>query len=177
MAISTKYRGHVISWSDNLDEWTCYDLSDKVYSSPKLSNIKAAIDRLYLAERKEASVPCWEISGHSAQRIESNVVEYLGEKVDRNWSTNQYEVVDHKVAVVATRKGNERPARKQTELGLLSPKTPEVEEAWAHYVKLDAEAKRASKRATEAYYAIPRMKVEDVAELVRLYKLEEEKDG
>lgn len=164
---TTTYRGHTIQWSDNSDKWVCYDLSDKVRSSPKLSLIKAAIDRLYLTERKNKAVQCYELSTHG-QRVESNVVEYLGEKVHRSWGSKP-EITDHKVAVVAQRHGSERPSRRETTLDKLMPVTPEAEDAYQRYERLNAEAKAAGKRADDAFKAIPRLKPYDVRALIELY--------
>lgn len=166
----TFYRGHKIRWSDNSDEWTCYDLSDKVRSSPKLSLIKAAIDRLYLAERKANAVPCFEI-GHDGTRTESNVVEYLGAKIQRAWSGGEQRT-EHKVAVVATRKGSERPSRREAKLDDLMPSNVDVDAAWLHYQSLRAIEKRAKAAADAALKAIPRLTLDDVTALVELHDRE-----
>lgn len=166
--VQTIYRGHTIRWSDNSDEWTCYDLSDKARSSPKLSLIKASIDRLYLTERKSNAIPCFEIS-HGGQRCESNVTEYLGPDHQRAYA-NVPEKVVHKVAVVATRSGSERPARRQTELGTLMPVSAEAEAAWAIYADLNAKAGEAVRLAREALDAVPRMTPDQIKPLVALFE-------
>lgn len=163
---TTVYRGHTIRWSDNSDEWTCYDLSDKVRSSPKLSRIKAAIDRLYLAERKANATPCYELSQHG-KRIESTVVEYLGARTKTSWTGNTT-TTTHKVAVVAKREGSERPSRREAELTSLAPATPEVERAYSEYLALKAEAQAAADKADRAFKAIPRLSLDDIEALVRL---------
>lgn len=168
MSVATEYRGHTIRWSDNEDCWTCYDLSDKVRSSPKLSNIKAAIDRLYLAERKDAGVECWEISQSDCKRTFSKVVEYLGPKENRHYFTKELQSVSHKVAVVAKRAGSDRPSRAQTECAMLGKPGDEFDAAWKVYVDATAEAKAAQKRVSEAYSALPRLSVEDISRLVEL---------
>lgn len=166
--VKTEYRGHTIRWSDNEDAWTCYDLSDKVRSSPKLSILKGHIDRLYLAERKKASTPCWELSSHSSTRIEGSVVEYLKAKEERSWSSQKVERVRHIVAVVAQRSGSERPSRAEKDLDNLAPMTPEFDAAWAEFCALNTLAKAAEKRARDAFAALPRLQLDDVQKLVDL---------
>lgn len=168
MSVETKYRGHSIRWSDNEDCWACYDLSDKVRSSPKLSTIKAAIDRLYLAERKAAGVECWEISSYDGKRTPATVVEYLGKKVDRNSWSSAPDRVFHKVAVVAKRGGAERPARRETECDKLARPGAEFDAAWEIYTRAVADKKAAEKRAASAFAALPRLQVSDIAKLVEL---------
>jgi hypothetical protein len=168
MSVATEYRGHTIRWSDNEDCWTCYDLSDKVRSSLKLSNIKAAIDRLYLAERKEAGVECWEISPSEAKRTASKVVEYLGVKENRHYFTRELQSISYNVAVVAKRYGSDRPARAQTECSSLGKPGAEFEAAWETYISALADAKAAQKRASDAYSALPRLTVDDISKLVEL---------
>jgi hypothetical protein len=165
------YRGHKINWSDNSDEWTCYDLSDKVRSSPKLSLIRAAIDRLYLAERKANAVPCFELGIHG-DRTESHVSEYLGPKIDRSWDGRETKT-RHKVAVVAVRSGSERPSRRELELTNLMASTPEAEAAWGHDRKLYVAEQEAKRAADEAWAAIPRLTLDQIAALVELHNRDE----
>jgi hypothetical protein len=169
MSITTEYRGHKIMWSDNTDEWTCYDLSDKVRSSPKLSVIKDAIDRLYLAERKAAGTPCWELSQHSNARYPAQIIEYLGAKTESSWTRGKPDTVKHKIAVVATRNGNERPSRREAYITELAPLGPETDAAWQVYAGAVAERKAAEKRERDAYAAIPRIDLEAISKLVELH--------
>lgn len=166
--VKTEYRGHVIRWSDNEDAWTCYDLSDKVRSSPKLSILKGHIDRLYLAERKRSATPCWELSSYSNGRTEGSVVEYLKAKEERSWSSQKVGRVQHIVAVVAQRSGSERPSRAEKDLDNLAPMTPEFDAAWAEFQRLHQLAKEAEKRARDAFTALPRLQLADVQKLVDL---------
>lgn len=167
-----EYRGHTIRWSDNEDCWTCWDLSDKVRSSPKLSTIKAHIDKLYLAERKANATPCYELGRE--RRVESMVVEYLGERKEKSWRKLGEFTITHRVAVVAKRDKNDRPARKEATLPALSPVSPEADAAWQHYAVLAHELKLAERRAAEAFDALPRLKPEDVQKLIDLHNAEKE---
>lgn len=171
MSVATVYRGHKIQWSDNSDEWTCYDLSDRVRSSPKLSLIKAAIDRLYLAERKENATPCFEITRNDGSRVESSVVEYLGERYERAYGKTP-EKIKHRVAVVAKRTGSERPSRRETELAALAPASPDTETAWANFKALYDAAREADRTATAAFAAIPRLQPKDISALIKLHSEE-----
>jgi hypothetical protein len=135
--------------------------------------IKASIDRLYLAERKQNSVACYEVNIVDARRTESSVVEYLGFKIQRAWSGGK-ETIDHRVAVVATRRGSERPARREVRLTELVPVTPEADVAWLKYVRLAAIAKNAKAEADAAFADLPRLKTQDVAALVALHGREKE---
>lgn len=166
----TEYRGHKIRWSNNADEWTCYDLSDKVRSSPRLSLIKAAIDRLYLAERKSIATPCFEI-GYNGERTESNVVEYLGFKIQRSWSGGDQKT-EHKVAVVAKRTGSERPSRCERDLYSLMPVSAEAEAAYSEFKRLREIEKRAKADADAALEAVPRLTLDDIQALVDLHNRE-----
>jgi hypothetical protein len=168
MGVETEYRGHKIRWSDNEDCWTCYDLSDKVRTSPKLSAIKAAIDRLYLAERKAAGVECWEINSYDGKRTRATVVEYLGEKGARYSWDGKPGQPQHKVAVVAKRSGSERPARRETECDKLALPGEEFDAAWEAYTHALEEQKAAEKRTDQAFKALPRLTVSDIAALVDL---------
>lgn len=165
----TTYRGHSIRWSDNSDEWVCYDLSDKVRSSPKLSLIKAAIDRMYLAERKSSAVTCYELSYSGGQRTESNVVEYLGENREKSWSRPDDVTVTHKIAVVAKRSGSERPSRRETELDKVMAVGLEADAAWAHFQELHRAAEKAKRAADDAHEALPRLALQEISALVDLH--------
>jgi hypothetical protein len=54
------------------------------------------------------------------------------------------------------------------------PNTPEALAAWDHFAQLSEEARQAKKRADEAFEAIPRLSLDDIAELVRIKKTEQE---
>jgi hypothetical protein len=168
MSIQTEYRGHKIHWSDNEDCWSCWDLSDKVRSSPKLSAIKSAIDRLYFAERKGAATFCWEVDRSTVSLVDASVVEYLGCKQRCRW--NGETDTEHKVAVVARRSTglSAKPSRAEKNITELFPKTAEFYAAWQEYVALSAAAKSASKAADNAFSALPRLTLGDVAKLVEL---------
>lgn len=171
--VETTYRGHKIYWSDNADCWTCRDLDGKMQSAPKLSSIKAHIDKLYLSERKQSAVPCFEI-GHSGDFIEGSVVEYLGQRVGISWRDPNK--IGHKVAVVARREGSGKPSRREASLDEVFPMSPDTVTAYENYKRLENEAKAAQRAAYDAKQAIPRMTPEDVQALIDIYKRGEGND-
>lgn len=51
MTIETEYRGYRITYSENGDEWTCYDIaSGRGATTLTLSKMKARIDKYLLGE-------------------------------------------------------------------------------------------------------------------------------
>jgi hypothetical protein len=166
--ISIEYRGHTIRWADNEDCWTCWDLGNKAKSSPKLSVIKAAIDKIYLAERKAASTQCWEINSHSGTREFANVIEYVGPKVERAWAGEITSETKHIVGVVAKREGSERNSRKDIETSRLAPVGEATDKAWAAYEVAMESRKLAQSRERDALAAVPRLSLDDINELVAL---------
>ena len=169
----TTYRGHVIRWSDNSDEWTCYDLSDRVRSSPKLSVIKTAIDRMYLAERKDNAVEC-HVLGRSGTRIDGTVVEYLKPRIQ--WQGRSQEYIEHRVAVVYQSAGSTKRARSEKKLDELAPLTAEADTAYQEYLTLKKIADDAVATAKKAFDQIPRLTPDDLTALVELYERGDEPD-
>jgi len=172
--IKTEYRGHGIIYSENGDEWWCSDIN---YTNGSLQKIKARIDKMYLDLRKRSATPAFEISNYNGPvKTEATVVEYIGEVWEGGgWNTKKpRQLVDHKIAVVAKRTGSEKASRREEKLSTLMATTPEAEAAFAEYVRLHAIAREAKKVADAAFDAIPRLTLDDVAELVRIKKTEGE---
>lgn len=167
-SIETEYRGYPIRYSENADEWNCYDVG---YSHASLSKLKAKIDAMHLKLRKASSVTCLEIGRayEGAGFTEASIIDYIGPKETRSWS-KEPELTDHKVAAVATRGGNERPSRRETELSGFAPDTPEARAAIAAWVSADREVKAAEVRSKAARDAIPRLRLDDIAGLVKASK-------
>lgn len=168
------YRGYEIRWNDNLEEWSCDDLSGKLRSSDKPSKLKAAIDKMYLDRRKAAAVAVLEVTygGHSrGELIDAKVTEYLGSRRDSRYVKGKSEYYDrHKVAVSALRGSNDKISRQEKELTDLAMDTPEVREAYARYSDLYNQAKELDRQANAAREAIPRLTIEDIKPLVELYE-------
>lgn len=176
MTITTEYRGYEIKWSDNADEWVCYDAGEGV-SGSSLLKVKEAIDRINLKARKDAAVPCIEL--HSSSRgigkTESMIVQYIGPKIDRVGSYFEgytQAITGHKVATVGKRRGNKKATRSVNELHKLMPDTPEAHAALAIADQLRKVAIEADAMADAAFKLIPRMQLSDVQRLVEITQTE-----
>ena len=175
MALETEYRGYLIRYSENGDEWTCYDMgSGAAASAPTLSKMKAKIDKYLLGIRKEAAVECLELETYSGLRItDAVIIEYLGPKVEGGgWNRKPAHVSSHKVAAMAQRTGRERTSRRETDLRDFIPNTPAANEAIDLARRLGNAAKDAERAYKEAVAAIPRLTIDDIAELVRVSGLD-----
>lgn len=176
MTIKTEHRGHTIIYSENGDEWWCSDIN---YSNVSLQKVRARIDKMYLDLRKKSATPCFEISNYGkGDKVESSVVEYLDEIWEGggwNLKTPRH-LANHKVAVVAKRQGSEKSSRREAKLSELMPVTDEANAAFEEFRRLRDIAIDAQRVANAAFDAIPRLKIEDVAELVRIKKTEGSSD-
>lgn len=170
--IETEYRGHKITYSENSDEWRCWDIE---YSNISMQKVKAKIDAFYLKLRKESAVPCYELSSYGVpSKTESTIIEFVKTVEQRAWATNKLTKLEHKVAVVARRSGNDRASRRETEINSLMPETPEALAAFSKAEHLYADVKKATDAFNEAFAAIPRIKLEDVSELKRIKEAQTE---
>lgn len=170
------YRGYEIKWNGNSEEWYCYEIAGKDYSNPRPSKIKAAIDKMYLDRRKKSSIPVLEItwggSDSKSDLLDAVVTEYVSTGSENSYPKgnrgNSVRVVTHKVAVVASRGPNEKATRKEKLISELALDTPEVRDAYAHYLELYNLSRDYLKQATAAREAIPRLTFEDVKKLYDL---------
>ena len=168
--IKTEHRGYDIFYSENGDEWTCFDMGDgKTRSNTSLAKVKAAIDAMLLSQRKAEAVPCLEISSHSGLRAyEAKVTEYVKPSAGARWDRdNEGKVVDHVVASMSERDGS-KASRREAKLSELAPDTPDVRAAVQRARDAYGAVKAAEKSFRDAVDAIPRLKLEDIAALVRL---------
>lgn len=172
--ITTEHRGYPIRYSENEDVWNCYDLgghSSGTATAPTLSALKAKIDAILLAERKENKTPCLILSksqSGESMATEAHVIEYISPKYDWSSFASKRYVVDHLVATLALRKGRERVSRQEQPLSSLAPDTPEVR----HAIQVAKDRGRAVIEAQqafeEAYKAIPRLQLTHIENLVRI---------
>jgi hypothetical protein len=168
-SITTEYRGHEIRYDQNADEWTSYDLAGKTKSSPSLSKIKAAIDAMYLAERKANATACLEVRNHTSLKVvDATLVEYLGPTIERSLHSQMRRISDHKVASVARREGSSKPSRCEMPLSCFAPLSPETDAALVRVREAETVLRRAQKAYKDAVAAIPRVTLDDIADLVRL---------
>lgn len=171
MTMETEYKGYKITYSENGDEFVCYDAGHGM-SAPTLSKIKEKIDRIALSIRKAEKVSCYEL-GRDAEITESDVIEYLGPKVERPWSGERKPyIAQQKIAVIARRRGSEKASRREANLSDLMPDTPEAHAALAKAQAAYKAWQDAQKEFQAAHGAIPRLNIEDVAALVKVSGLD-----
>jgi hypothetical protein len=165
VSLRTEHRGYEISYSENADEWNCFDARS---SAPTLSKLKAKIDALHLKIRKNAAVDGFEISSHGSLRLNPcRVIEYVGEKYSGGgWSNKPKQLVDHEVGCVAQRRGSERKSRSNTQLSRIAPVGPETDAAVAIAMEMEKKKNAAEAAYNEAVKAIPRMRIDDIQELI-----------
>lgn len=173
--IEVSHRGYTIRYADNADEWTCYDVQDakgRSYSSPKLSNVKAAIDKMLLDVRKSNALACFELgiptSFYGPKKTAAKIIEYVERKVERDHYGKKPDTVRHIVASVAQRGSSERAARRNEDIDKFMPDTPEAHEAFARFEAAAAREREAHAQTQAAFAAIPRVTVEMISELVRV---------
>lgn len=174
VSIEVEYRGYTIRYSENGDEWVCYDIaSGKAAAAPTLSKMKGKIDKYMLGIRKESAVTCLEIHSYGNLKFhEANVIEYLGPRLDGGaWTSRERHVSEQQVAVMAAR-DKERPSRQEIGLARLAPIGPETDAAIAEAQRLLVIADDANKAYAEAVKGIPRLTLADIEELVKISGLD-----
>ncbi|MER9833401.1 hypothetical protein NKJ28_00290 [Mesorhizobium sp. M0145] len=172
--IETTYRGHLIRYGENSDEWYCRDLEVGGGSHVSLAKLKAKIDKMYLDLRRKAAVKVFEVNGGYSSKpsiTEATIIEYVRPFAEKDWK-GVVGRTRHKVATVAQRNGSERASRAEKELSDLMPDTSEAQAAFAEALRLAEIAAEAQKAATEALNRIPRLTLDDIAELVRIKESE-----
>lgn len=166
--IETVYRGHTIVYNDNNDTWLCRDADFTYRGSPKLSNVKAQIDKMYLGLRETTAIMCFEIPlGGNSDPIPAKVTEYVRSRSNRNYRGG-LEPACHFVASVAQRGGSSKPSRAEQELCYLMPDTVEARAAYVKWQLSYASAELAKAQADEAKRKIPRLSKEDIQPLIDL---------
>ncbi|UUV43231.1 hypothetical protein RCCWILLIS_59 [Rhodobacter phage RcCWillis] len=168
--IETEYRGHRIIYSENGENWYSPDIEKS--DAPTLSKVKAKIDKMYLDMRKRSAFTGFEIGDYRGPSLtETTIVEYVKEKVERPFlSSSKEPTVTHIVAAVAQRSGREKAARRQCDLSTIAPDTPETHAAFEIAKARWADVQAAEKAYKAAIQAIPRVTVEDIADLVKASK-------
>lgn len=175
MGLETEHRGYRIRYSENGDEWTCFDIGNgKGAVAPTLSAMKAKVDKYLLGIRKEAAVPCLAVETYGRLKItEATITEYVGPKVERPSSYSgegrrgPY-ISSQRIAAMALRSGNDRVSRQEQALENFAPIGPATDAAIAEAMrcqKIKDEAEAAFKAAVAA---IPRLTLNDISELVRV---------
>lgn len=165
--MKTEYRGYDISYSENQDEWNCYDIG---FSHEKLSRVKAKIDDMHRKLRKANAFHCLDISSHrEASVTEATIVEYLG-PIRKSKSFERVgtgEIEDHEVAYMSARTSlSERKSRHKGRISSLVLNTPgnlsRIDEAR----DLHEQAKALAEKARDVLRCLDRPTIEDIAGLV-----------
>lgn len=164
--LSVEHRGHKITYNENSDEWSCWDFYG--YSSVKLSNVRAYIDKQYLNIRKKNAVECFEFTHGSNKLLPTKVTEFVKHKVERPWTGNKAPVHTYTVASICVREGSSKASRRDVSIVSLVPDTPAAHEAYQKFMRLEAAAKLAKERANKAREEIPRISLADIDGLMTL---------
>jgi len=165
--ISTEYRGYTVQYSENADLWNCPDCG--IVDQPTLSKVKERINAMHLKLRKASAMPCFEIagevtySGAKVRALEGTIIEYIGPKKARYG----YPEETHSVAVVSQRPNRDAKSRQEVYLQNLAPDTPEVRAQIAAADALGQIAHEAAEAFRAAVRAIPRVQIEDIADLIK----------
>lgn len=156
--LETEHRGYKLGYSENNDEWTCYDLG---VGSKSLACAKGMIDKLLLIQRKKHKVDCLRL-GRDGTVKPASIIEYLGHS--RSYRGTQVA----SVAYMATNGGADRPSRSTGLLNDFAADTQEVREALIEVVTLHDRAARLTREAARKLEEVPRLRDADIAELIRL---------
>jgi hypothetical protein len=153
-----EHKGMTIFWSDNEDKWSCSELG---FSSQSLIAVKRKIDTFRKKERSGIAVPALYV-GHS-YAVPCEIVEYIGE---RKTYTRQGELAPKVAVMRPSSRHADRKTRQEDWLHELAPATPEVEATLAKVAEMEAAADQLKRDAIALTRSIPRLKIEDIAELV-----------
>jgi len=162
-----EYRGHVIIWSDNDDKWRACDFD---FSHQSLAKCRERIDKEYRALRNKSAVQCLKLDGGSGFTPEgrpATLVEYLGAKEERSWSTKELKAVKHRVAAMYIWAHSEKQSRNQCDLGDFAADTPEVLAMIALAKEKQDAARTLLKEGDAIMRSIPRLTEADIAGLIR----------
>lgn len=174
MTIETSHRGYKITYSENMDEWSCYEAGDG-FSAPTLTKLKEKIDRMLLSERRAAAIHCLEINGILPTFVEATLIEYIGPRIERDYyGSKPARLTGHTVAATANRSGSSKASRREMLLSSFAPDTREVHAAICEASVAYQQKVAAEKAYKTAYDAIPRMSVEQIADLVRISGIDPE---
>lgn len=171
MSLEVEYRGYRIIYSENMDEWTCFDIGrGKGAVAPTLSKMKAKVDDYLRSIRKEAAVNCLELHTYGGLKaFEATIVEYLGPQLDGGaWTSRPKHVSGHKVAAMAQRDGATRVSRQELSLTTLAPIGDATYAAMEEAKRREAILRAAERDLKEAIAAIPRLSLADIDALVKL---------
>lgn len=171
--IEVNHRGYTIHYNENTDEWCASGAN--MFSHAKLTTVRGKIDQMLRAERQASSVPAFFIDAdpfRGPQNPEpATVIEYVRERWDRDYKTGLNVMRGHTVAVMAGGIGmKDRKSRRDVNMESLMPANPEALAAYSNYLDIKHELQKLVVKARQAVAAVPRLTLEDIAELHRIAK-------
>jgi hypothetical protein len=162
---TVEHKGMDIYWSDNEDKWSCSEMG---FSSQSLLAVKRKIDAFRKKERSGIAIPALYVSEYGTKATPCEIVEYLGEH--KTYGSGR--PLAPKVAVMRPGYSGERKTRNTDWLHELAPATPEVEALIAKMAGLNEEIERLKREVVTLGKQVPRLRIEDIAELVK-HKLQD----
>lgn len=168
--IQTVHRDYAIRYSENEDNWRCYDLD---LEDASLAKLKERIDKLLLKVRKESAVDVLIVGSEHSSHFTVTEGRAIDAKVgfERQRSSYSSEAKEpiRKVSlgIFSNRRGGDRGGKSFYPISDVSLPTPEVYAAIAEVERLRKIAKAAEEAVKAAVRAIPRISEEDVAGLIR----------
>ena len=177
MSLETTHRGYTIRYSENEDKWRSYDAGDGM-EAETLSKMKDKIDRMIAKSKKVTAIDFLVIenehSNYKTALTEAKMTGYLGAKIAsvNAHSSLHKEVKGHNVEAIYVSakwgKRDERAERRSVCLSECCPDTQEVRAALAEANHLGLIARQAQELHRKAVAAIPRLKLADIEQLVKL---------
>jgi len=166
-----EYRGYKIRFGENSGEWWCSDFNA---SNMDISKVKAVIDRHLLRVRKASSVDALIENGGFGDDFRNlvpvKIVEYLkpSKKRTGQFGLGEEVVEDHVVAVMGTFSGNDRASRREEKLSTLYKPGTFTDALAAEIAEERRVIEAARKRIHELREKIPRIPLDEIAELVKV---------
>ncbi len=159
MSLSTTYKGHSCSYSENQDTWNCYEL--EFYGFATLTALKRKIDTHERKKRKLAElIPAYRIS-HDG-KIDRVAISVIADKeVKQTQSFQRGVTVGSAWVLRETREGLNKERSKES-LDQLVPATPENETMLRTYRTLREEAEAARNAAKDFAETIPRFTYDEL---------------
>lgn len=166
--METEYRGYQIRFSEKEEKWGCYDIE---FSHDKLSKVKERVDAMHLKLRKGAAFDCYMLGTERGLTVlaEAKVIDYI--KPIREQRPGTFErvytgpIIDHEFAVMAKHHGRDRMSRRACSLSNVIDLS--AADCLAALNDLERQAADLAKRIADAKAALPRVRFDDLADLVK----------
>ena len=168
--IQTEHRGYTVRYSENEDNWRCYDLD---LEDASLAKLKERIDKLLLKVRKESAVDVLIVGSEHSSHFSVTEGRAIDAKVGFERQRSSYSgdakepIRKVSLGIFSNRRGGDRGGKSFYPISDVSLPTPEVYAAVAEVERLRKIAKAAEDAVKAAVRAIPRISEDDVAGLIR----------